>query len=171
MAVGIFELAKGAVGPLVAGPHHPSAQALAGAGAVIAHNWSPWLRGAGGRGVSPAIGALAVSAPAGAAVLTAGLLVGRLAGETALGCFAADVALVPVCRRLHGRTGAAAAAAVLVPILAKRLAGNRRPPSSTLSVYLSRLLVDRDTFKSGEAFLDAVDGEPGTRPMIPEARA
>ncbi|HET9058576.1 MAG TPA: glycerol-3-phosphate acyltransferase, partial [Acidimicrobiales bacterium] len=144
--VGVIELAKGAVGPLVAGPGHPVARALAGAGAVTAHNWSPLLKGAGGRGVSPAMGALAVSAPAGAGLLSAGLAIGRLLGETALGCLVADIALVPVCRRAHGRPGGMAALAVLVPIVAKRLAGNRRPSTPAVRTYLARLLLDRDTF-------------------------
>lgn len=151
MAAGIFELAKGAIGPALAKPEHPLAQALAGAGAVMGHNWSPWLRGAGGRGISPAIGALTVSAPTGAAVLAAGLLAGRLAGETALGCLAADLALVPLCAKAHGRSGFTAAAGVLVPILTKRLAGNRRPSRATTGVYLCRLLFDRDAYRQAEA--------------------
>jgi glycerol-3-phosphate acyltransferase PlsY len=171
VVAGIFELAKGAVGPLLAGADHPLARALAGAGAVIGHNWSPWLHGAGGRGVSPAIGALAVSAPAGSAVLTAGLLVGRLAGETALGCLAADVVLVPVCACRHGRTGAAAAAGVLLPILAKRLAGNRRPARATVGTYISRLLVDRDSFSRREPAPGAVAGGPTSRRTVQEAGA
>jgi glycerol-3-phosphate acyltransferase PlsY len=144
--VGIIELAKGAVGPMIAGPRHPVARALAGAGAVTAHNWSPLLRGAGGRGVSPAMGALAVSAPAGAGLLTAGLALGRLLGETALGCLIADIALVPVCSRAHGRPGKMAALAVLVPIVGKRLAGNHRPNTPLARTYLTRLLLDRDTW-------------------------
>lgn len=146
VAVGLFEVAKGAVGPLLAGRSRPLARALAGAGAVTGHNWSPLLGGAGGRGISPAIGALGVSAPAGAAVLIGGLAVGRLLGETAVGSLVADVVLVPVAHRYHGRAGALAAAAVLVPMVAKRLMGNAAPaPGSGARVYFSRLVFDRDT--------------------------
>jgi hypothetical protein len=90
------------------------------------------------------MGALLVNAPAGAAVLLAGLAFGRLAGETALGSFVADALLVPVSRRFHGSSGATAAAATLVPIIVKRLTGNGRPASPGPEVYLCRLLFDRD---------------------------
>jgi hypothetical protein len=79
-------------------------------------------------------------------VLLAGLAGGKLAGETALGCLAAYVLLVPVTARAHGRRGALAAAAVLVPVLAKRLMGNAPPQERRPGVYLNRLLFDRDTF-------------------------
>lgn len=148
IAVGVFEVAKGAVGPALAGRARPLAAALAGGCAVAGHNWSPWLGGAGGRGISPAMGALLVTAPAGAAVLLAGLAGGRLAGETALGSLAADALLVPLVRRVHGHGAAAAGLAVLVPMLAKRLAGNRVPVERDHrgTVYLYRLLFDRDTW-------------------------
>jgi glycerol-3-phosphate acyltransferase PlsY len=146
VVVGLFELAKGALGPALARQARvPAAAALAGGAAVIGHNWSPWLAGAGGRGISPAMGALLVNAPAGSALLLAGLLGGKLAGETAVGSLVADALLVPVCWRAHGRQGAGAAAAVLVPMLVKRLMGNAPPKSRSAGVYLNRLLFDRDT--------------------------
>jgi glycerol-3-phosphate acyltransferase PlsY len=145
VVVGLLELAKGAVGPLVAGRERPLAAALAGGAAVTGHNWSPWLRGAGGRGISPAMGALAVTAPAGSALLLAGLALGRLGGETALGSLAADLALVPLARAAHGGKGALAATCVLIPMVAKRLLGNGRPEGAGARVYLWRLLFDRDT--------------------------
>src|SRR5262249_271677 len=40
-AAGVLEVAKGAVGPLVAGDHHAAAALAAGA-AVTGHNWSPF---------------------------------------------------------------------------------------------------------------------------------
>lgn len=147
VVTGVLELAKGALGPLLAGRRHPIAAALAGGCAVCGHNWSPLLGGAGGRGISPAIGALGVSAPAGSLVLLAGLAFGKLAGETALGCFVADVVLVPVTGRLHGRGGRVAAWAVLVPIVAKRLMGNAPPAQRRPATYLCRVLFDRDTWK------------------------
>jgi len=145
VVVGLLELAKGAVGPLLAGRDHPVGRALAGAAAVAGHNWSPFLGGAGGRGISPAMGALLVTAPVGSGVLLAGLALGKLAGETALGSFIADLLLVPVAARVHGRRGVAAAVAVLVPMVAKRLMGNARPAQPVPSVYLHRLVFDRDT--------------------------
>jgi glycerol-3-phosphate acyltransferase PlsY len=143
--VGLAELGKGALGPLVAGRDHPWAASLAGGAAVAGHNWSPLLGGAGGRGISPAMGALLVNAPAGTLLLLAGLAAGRWAGETALGCLLADVALVPVAVRAHGRRGGLAAGAVLLPMLAKRLWGNGTPTAGRPEVYLWRLLFDRDS--------------------------
>src|SRR4051794_12453048 len=74
---GVCDVAKGAVGPLLAGRDRPVLAAVAGGAAVAGHNWSPFLRGAGGRGISPAIGALAVSEWTGAALLLGALAVGR----------------------------------------------------------------------------------------------
>lgn len=144
-AAGVLEVAKGAVGPLLAGRDRPSLAAVAGGLAVAGHNWSPWLRGAGGRGISPAIGALAAQAWPGAALLLSGLALGRLVRQTALASFVADLALVPVLAATHGRRGAAAGAAVVVPMLVKRVAGNALPASPRPpGWWRSRLLYDRD---------------------------
>lgn len=160
VAVGLLELAKGAAGPLLAGRRRPVARALSGMAAVAGHNWSPWLGGAGGRGISPAMGSLLVNAPAGAGALLGGLAVGRLLGETALGSLVADLVLVPVSARYHGRPGRWAATAVLVPMLVKRLAGNGPPQAPTLKVYLYRLLVDRDDrVKTGSPEASGRSGE------------
>ncbi len=145
VVAGCFELLKGAAGPVLVGRHDPVGSALAGAAAVVGHNWSPWLGGAGGRGISPAMGALLVSAPAGAGVLAAGLAVGRLCGETALGCLAAYAFVVPVARRAHGWPGSLAGGAVLVPLLLKRLLGNEPPPSPLGRTLFYRFVFDRDT--------------------------
>lgn len=143
---GSLDVAKGAVGPLLAGRDRPVLAALAGGVAVAGHDWSPFLRGSGGRGVSPAMGALAVNAWPGVVVLAAGLAGGRLAGRTSIGCFLAYLALIPVLFRTHGRDGALAGAAVLVPILAKRLAGNAPPPTGPdrARVLFNRLVRDQD---------------------------
>jgi acyl phosphate:glycerol-3-phosphate acyltransferase len=141
-AAGLLEVGKGAVGPLAAGRDHPLAGALAGALAVTGHNWSPLLGWAGGRGFSPAIGALGVLAWPGAALLVGGLAAGRLLRATAPVAGGAALALVPLAGATHGWRGARAAALVLAPMLAKRLAGNA--PAASGSVYLTRLLYDRD---------------------------
>ncbi len=78
-------------------------------------------------------------------MLGAGLAGGKLAGETALGCLVADLALVPVAARLYGRRGGWAALAVLAPMLVKRLVGNGPPAARRPEVYLCRLLFDRDS--------------------------
>jgi acyl phosphate:glycerol-3-phosphate acyltransferase len=143
ITAGVLDVAKGTIGPLLAGPRQrPSLAAIAGAAAVTGHNWSPFLGGAGGRGISPAMGALLVVAPEGAAVLLAGIAVGRALGETALGALAAYAALVPTLARTRGHAGGVTAAAVLAPIVVKRLVGNRRPTAPR--TYVWRLLLDRD---------------------------
>lgn len=142
---GVLDVAKGCVGPLLAGAGRPALRALAGGAAVTGHNWSPYLGGAGGRGISPALGALLPTAPEGTAVLLGGLAAGKLVHATSLGALAADVALIPLLARTRGRSGALAGAAVVVPMLAKRLLGNAPPaqPERT-RVYLCRLLFDQD---------------------------
>jgi glycerol-3-phosphate acyltransferase PlsY len=149
MIAGIADLLKGAVGPVLAGPDRPYLGAVSGGLGVVGHNWSPFLRGAGGRGVSTAMGALVTTAPAGSGLVLAGLALGRAAGESAIGCFVADVAMVPVLRRVHGRHAAAAGLAVVVPMLVKRLMGNApvsEPRRGTrMRIYAARLLLDRDT--------------------------
>src|SRR5436190_710092 len=80
----------------LAGPERPARQAAASGAAVAGHNWSPFLGGAGGRGITAAIGAMGATAPAGSAVLLGGMTLGRIGGETAIGSLAADLLLVPV---------------------------------------------------------------------------
>jgi len=144
---GICDIVKGAVGPVLAGRDRPVLQAAACGAAVAGHNWSPFLRGAGGRGISPAIGALGAAAPAGSAILLGGMTVGRLSGETAIGSLAADAVLVPVLARTDGRRGAMAAAGVVVTMLVKRLLGNAPVPpgDDKARTYFNRLVFDRDS--------------------------
>jgi glycerol-3-phosphate acyltransferase PlsY len=143
-AAGILEVAKGAVGPAMAGSHNVLAAIACGA-AVAGHDWSIYLRGAGGRGISPALGGLLVVAWPGTVVLLLGLIVGRLLGATAVGSLVAYVALVPVLWLTAGIIGAIAGGAVLVPILLKRLMGNGPMPAGPSSrVLANRLLFDND---------------------------
>jgi acyl phosphate:glycerol-3-phosphate acyltransferase len=146
---GCLDVAKGAVGPVLASRTgarrgRPLLAAAASAAAVVGHDWSVFLCGAGGRGIAPALGALAVGAPAGAAVLLAGLGVGRVLRATALGCLVAEVALVPVTARLHGRHAAVVSASVVAPMLLKRLVGNQRPATWERRTVAHRLLFDRE---------------------------
>lgn len=143
---GLLDLAKGSVGPLLAGGRRPVLQAAAAGAAVAGHNWSPYLGGAGGRGLAPALGALLPAAPEGSALLLGGLALGKLAGATSVGALAADLALVPVLAHRRGRRGALLGAAVVLPMLLKRVAGNAPPPAaaSRPSVYAARLVFDQD---------------------------
>jgi glycerol-3-phosphate acyltransferase PlsY len=144
---GLADVAKGALGPVLAGPDRPGLAAAAGAATVCGHNWSIWLGGAGGRGISPALGALLVRDRPGAAVLLAGLSF-RVVEATGLGGFLADVTLVPVLARTKGSAGARLGAALVLPMLAKRVVGNRAPVRRDLRTYGARLLLDRDDWSA-----------------------
>lgn len=144
-AAGILEVGKGAVGPLLATKSHPVVAAAAASASIVGHNWSPWLGGAGGRGISPALGALLVAAPTAAASLLGGMIVGRFAGETAVGSLLGDLLAIPLARAAHGRAAGWATGAVVAPMILKRVMGNRRPELSDAATLVWRLLFDRDT--------------------------
>jgi glycerol-3-phosphate acyltransferase PlsY len=142
---GGLELVMGAVGPLLAGRSRPKLAALAGGAVVAGHNWSPFLKGAGGRGISPVLGAGLVIAPEGTVLVGSGLGIGRLLRQTGLGCFVALVALLPVLSRRRGMDGAMAAVCLAFPVLAKRVLGNGMPEGGlTSQVVISRLVFDTD---------------------------
>ena len=143
-----LDIGKGALAVSLAGGCAPAFAATAAGLAVAGHNWSPFLRGAGGRGVLPGIGALLLTAPSGSALLLSGLAAGWSANNTALGCFAAQSFLVPLLGRAKGRKGVMLGAAVAGPMLVKRVLGNQRPAGSAWSdrrhAYLTRVLYDRE---------------------------
>ena len=143
---GSLDVVKGAVGPRLAGKHRPALAAVAGAAAIIGHNWSPLLGGAGGRGISTALGATLVVAPEGAVLLGMGLGGGRLLHQTALGCLAALFGLGPLLIRRRGWLGGLVALCVSGPIIAKRLSGNQPPPpEGRFRILMTRLFFDRDS--------------------------
>ncbi len=142
---GTLEVCVGAVGPLLAGRDRPMLAAIAGGLAVTGHNWSPFLAGAGGRGISTVLGSTLVIAPEGTVVVATGLGVGRLARQTALGCFLALIALLPILMKRRGAKGGLAALCMAVPVLTKRVTGNSGiDPKMPPAVYLRRLVFDQD---------------------------
>lgn len=144
-SAGILDVAKGAAGPALAmAAGHPALAAVAGGAAVVGHNWSPFLRGAGGRGISPALGALLVVAWPGTVMLLVGMILGKVFGETAVGALVAEVALTPVLAVTHGAVGAIAGISIAIPMLVKRIVGNApaKPPRG--QTYRNRILYDRD---------------------------
>ena len=149
---GIADIAKGTIGPLLAGRDRPVLAAFAGAAAIAGHNWSPALRGAGGRGFAPSLGVLGVNAWPGVPVMLGGLVAGRAVRQTGLGGFVAQCALVPLLGRTHGRRGALVGACVVAPMWVKRVLGNARPEVPGMRAYVERLVFDRDAD-------DADDGE------------
>lgn len=144
MLAGSLDLAKGAVGANLAGASRPGLRALAVGMTVAGHNWSPWLRGAGGRGLAPALGATLAFAPEATAVLGLGLGAGRLMRQTGPGCFWAMLAVFPVLAITKGRAGVRVAAAIVVPMVGKRLLGNHWQGRPSLALCLKRLVLDRD---------------------------
>lgn len=141
---GVLDVAKGAIGPLLAGSDRPALAALAGGLAVVGHDWSPFLAGAGGRGISTAMGALLVTAWPGTLLLLAGMALGRIVDQAGFGSFVADLLLVPFLGTVVGAAAALAGAAVVVPMLVKRLTGNAPPSEPGARVYARRLLFDCD---------------------------
>ncbi len=163
---GVMEVAKGAVGPLLAGRQRPRLAAAAGAAAVIGHNWSPWLRGAGGGGLSPALGALGVSAPASSATLLGGMVGGRVIRQTAIGSLVAELAAVAVARRTGGPGAGWAATGVVIPLVVKRAASHGRPRPGTATAHLWRFLLDRDRRRRPMGLTLGGGGYPGRCSMI-----
>jgi glycerol-3-phosphate acyltransferase PlsY len=143
---GSLDVAKGAVGPLLAGRKRPFLRALAAGAAVTGHNWSPLLGGAGGRGVSTALGATLVTAPEASVVLGASLGLGRLVRQTGLACLVGIVSLFPLLGRRRGPAGVVLAGALAGPMLGKRVVGNEppKPDANRRKVVVWRLLFDRD---------------------------
>jgi acyl phosphate:glycerol-3-phosphate acyltransferase len=142
---GSMEVATGALGPLLAGRNRPNLAAMAGGFAVAGHNWSPFLSGAGGRGISSVLGATLVLAPEATVVMALGLGGGRVVRQTGLGCFLALLALFPVLAKTRGRRGLLVATCLAAPVLAKRVLGNGPlKAQGRLGTVLYRLIFDKD---------------------------
>jgi acyl phosphate:glycerol-3-phosphate acyltransferase len=143
VVAGILDVAKGALGPALAGADRPVLAAVAAGLAVAGHNWSLFLRGAGGRGVSVTLGALGVIVWPGAVLLLVAMMTGRAFGQTGLGTFVGLLTLVPVCALAAGASGALAAAGVLVPMLLKRALGDQPSRGDGGRAHLVRMVFDR----------------------------
>jgi glycerol-3-phosphate acyltransferase PlsY len=156
VVAGILDVGKGALGPALAGHGRPELAAVAGGMALVGHNWSPFLRGAGGRGFAPSLGALCVLGWPGAVLLLVALIVGTTLRKTGLMVFLAMAALTPLLGGLYGIHGVWTGLALAVPMYAKRLAGNRPPEHRDARTYARRLLFDHDGPEPSE--------EPTTQP-------
>ena len=141
----LLDLAKGATAAALVRDRHPVLMAAAAGLTVAGHNWSPFLRGAGGRGVLPATGVLLVAAPPGATLIVGGVVLGYLMGDSAPACLVAEVLLTPVLAAIRGRSCALLGVVVAAPMLAKRLVGNGRPTADRSGdLYKTRIIYDRD---------------------------
>ncbi|MGH9044869.1 MAG: glycerol-3-phosphate acyltransferase [Acidimicrobiales bacterium] len=137
---GCCELAKGALGPLLARDRR-ALGSLATAAAIIGHDWSPWLGGQGGRGMSVLLGSSLVCSRRGAAVIGAGMGMGRVARHSALGTLVALVGFPFVARGRAG--GLLPALSCVAPILVKRAMGNDHSWPRSMGQWVDRLLYDR----------------------------
>jgi glycerol-3-phosphate acyltransferase PlsY len=151
--VGLSEITQGLAGPVIAKKQGQSArvQVLAGLAALAAHNWSPFLRFTGGRGVAHAIGfMLAVSRPALAAFVGLSLIgVARRQVPQFVGLGIVAAPLAALARR-QPREIVAGMAGMAAIILTKRLLTNEPSlpaDADRRRVLFSRLLYDRDTIE------------------------
>jgi len=144
IAAGATEVALGFIGPTLAGSDRPTLAAIAGAASVCGHNWSLFLRGAGGRGIAPALGALLVKDQIAALTLVGGLAAGRMLHQSGLGTFVGALLAVPVAAARRGKPGALMGTAVVAPMLLKRLVGNHPPTRRSWATYGTRLVFDHD---------------------------
>lgn len=141
---GVADILKGMAAALPMAGSRPWVAALAAGLAVAGHNWSVFLRGAGGRGIAPALGATLVLAPEGTVVLALGLALGRMARRTGLGSFIAQALLAPVLAVTDGTGGVVLGGALLAPLWLKRMMGNRPPRPPRAFTMLHRLVFDHD---------------------------
>ncbi len=129
------------------------AQAMAGLLAAIGHNWSPYLRFSGGRGLAAIGGALlALSWQLVPAALAIALVGGWMARNYALS-FGLAVLLLPLGAVALGQSPAVVGftlGAVAVTVLKRLLSnpGSGAPGLSWRRKALPRLLFDRDTWEA-----------------------
>ncbi|OGO50756.1 MAG: hypothetical protein A2148_03420 [Chloroflexi bacterium RBG_16_68_14] len=149
--VGLAEIGQGLLGIVIAKAVDQglAVQVLAGLAALAGHNWSPFLRLTGGRGVGHAIGFLLILSWPGLGAFVGLSLLGvalrAIPQFVGLGIAVAPLAALAKGQSLEIVAGSAGMAAL---IIAKRLLGNRLalpPGADPRRVLLNRLLYDRDT--------------------------
>src|SRR5205823_2377518 len=147
--VGLAQIAQGSAGPLIARAlgEGSGVHVAAGLAAVIAHNWSPWLRFTGGRGIGPAIGVLLVISPVALAVFVVlafiGVALKAVPQLMALGLVLSPAAAAAARQPAPVIAGCAALALI---VLLKRVFANGppEPPDARPGVLRNRLIFDRD---------------------------
>jgi glycerol-3-phosphate acyltransferase PlsY len=147
--VGLAQIAQGLLPVLIAKAADQSdgVQVAAGIAAIVAHDWNPWLRFSGGRGVGQSIGVLLALSPAALIVFIAVALAG-VALRAIPQCVALGLVLAPLGAAVRGETATIVAGCALIAAvaLAKRVVANGPPDTAMAAegVWVSRLLYDRD---------------------------
>lgn len=168
--VGLTQIAQGLAGIEAAKLTGASTgvQVLCGLAAIAAHDWNPWLRFKGGRGVGPAIGFMLALATFDA--LPAFIVVAVVSvpfGQSPLGV-GAGLVVAPVAAFIGGEPAAVigGCAAMALLVLAKRLVANGPPQAAVPGMWRNRLLFDRD-IRDRDAWvrrgLDQRGGQPAAR--------
>lgn len=146
--VGIAQIAQGAGATLLgrwAGGD--AVAAVCGVAALVANNWNPWLRFAGGRGNGIHIGALLVLSPWALAAFVAVAVAGAVLRAAPQGVALAMLA-APLAAAAGGDSAAIVAGCVALALvaLAKRMLGNGPPDPRhpRPAVWMLRLVFDRD---------------------------
>lgn len=147
--VGVAQIAQGLGAVLIAKAAGlgDGGQAAAGIAVLIANDWNPWLRFAGGRGVGQTIGVLLALAPwaLGAFIVVALLGVAMKAVPQFVGL---ALLATPFAAAIAGQPGAIVAGCAVVAAIAtlKRVLANGVPDASCArpGVWLIRLVYDRD---------------------------
>ena len=88
---------------------------------MAGHNWSPFLRGSGGRGVAPALGVLGVIEPSAAIVLVSGPVAGLVTRRPVEGIHVSTLSTAPALIAAGRHRAARTAVIVLLPIFVKSL--------------------------------------------------
>lgn len=162
--VGLAEIGQGALGVASAKAMGQSrtVQVLAGLAALAGHNWSPYLRFSGGRGVGHAIGFMSVLSRPALAAFTGLSLIGvalrAVPQFVGLGIVVAPLAALAKRQPREIVAGLGGMAALVV---AKRLLTNQPglpPGAGARRVLLNRLLYDRDT-REREPWVRSGEGE------------
>ena len=147
--VGVAQIAQGLSAVLIARAldRGDAVQAACGVAAVIASDWSPWLRLTGGRGIGATIGVLLALAPWALVVFIVIAVAGVLARAIPQGVALALLS-TPIVAAIAGEPRATVLVFALLAMLAlmKRLLGNELPDRAAPrpDVWLNRLVLDRD---------------------------
>jgi glycerol-3-phosphate acyltransferase PlsY len=147
--VGVAQIAQGFVAVLIARAldQGDAIQAASGIACVLAHDWNPWLRFTGGRGIGATIGVLLALSPWALAAFILIALAGVVARAVPQGVLLALVA-TPVVAIVAGEPQETVAACAMLAVIAatKRLLANGDPDPALPrpDVWLNRLVLDRD---------------------------